>query len=156
MVALLFSSPGNFPHQTFDALHNSNLSFRKTHRRQAISSYRTGWCGKKNRFLRFGASSKGIRLLATSYLKQVGRLNVAAIRIVADWRFVSDHSMLNIFLVLLWVNVLMSLLNPVELASVSSFQILLGVNWDFFLNRWPSSCSPFLAKLVLPTLLLFS
>jgi len=26
----------------------------------AISSYRTGWCGKKNRFLRFGASSKGI------------------------------------------------------------------------------------------------
>jgi len=46
--------------------------------------YRTGWCGKKNRFLRFGASSKGIRLLATSYLKQVGRLNVAAIRIVAD------------------------------------------------------------------------
>jgi len=34
VMALLFSSPGNFPHQTFDALHNSNLSFRKTHRRQ--------------------------------------------------------------------------------------------------------------------------
>jgi len=62
--------------------------------------------------------AKEFRLLATSYLKQVGRLNVAAIRIVADWRFVSDHSMLNIFLVLLWVNVLMSLLSLVEFARV--------------------------------------
>jgi len=136
MVALLFSSPGNFPHQTFDALHNSNLSFRKTPGRQAISSYRTGWCGNKTASCGLELPAKEFRLLATSYLKQVGRLNVAAIRIVADWRFVSDHSMLNIFLVLLWVNVLMSLLNPVERASVASFQILLGVNWDFSLNRY--------------------